>query len=81
MRFTADNKCYQITYKACILCNVLTSTSLNEYDEKLNSLLFGFMQEDLLVPQKVLIVLPPMDDFVPNCQCKACLKTQDVVFE
>ena len=55
---------------------------LNEYGEKLNVLLFGFIEgDDLFVPQKVLILLPTMNDFVPNCQFKACLKTQVVVFE
>ena len=46
---------------------------------KLDPLLFGYEeQDDLLMPAKVKILLPPPEEFVPNCTCKKC-KTKSCV--
>ena len=43
--------------------------------EQLNPLLYGFIYEDnLLMPQKINTLLPPMEDYVPHCVCKACVR-------
>ena len=41
----------------------------------MDPLLYGFIYEDnLLMPQKIRTLLPPMEDYVPNCVCKACVR-------
>ncbi|XP_033218136.1 uncharacterized protein LOC117173605 [Belonocnema kinseyi] len=45
---------------------------LNEKTVALDPLSYGYeIQHDLLIPQKVNILLPPIDEFVPSCHCVA----------
>ena len=51
-------------------------TCLNPTAYKLQATNFGFVeQDDLLMPTKVDTLLPPFDDFIPNCNCKVCSRT------
>ena len=46
---------------------------LNRFKAPLNPLLFGYqIQDDLLVPKQVKILLPPLSDLVPSCRCNIC---------
>lgn len=46
---------------------------LLEKTAALNVLAFGFKKDnDLLIPETVTILLPPIDDLVPSCNCKVC---------
>ena len=58
-------RAYYIVY-CHINCLEITVTSI---DPKL----FGFVEEnDLLLPEKVEILIPPVEEFSPNCTCKSC---------
>ena len=55
---------------------VYTQTQcLHTNTEQLNILDYGFkIENDLLVPATVTILLPPSDELIPNCSCKVCAK-------
>ena len=41
---------------------------------QLDPKLFGYEEiDDLLVPKKINIILPPLNELVPNCTCKVCV--------
>lgn len=34
---------------------------------------FGYvLEEECLVPKRILTLYPPIDELVPNCNCKTC---------
>lgn len=54
---------------------VYTQTKcLHEKQQDLDPKLFGYEEiDDLLVPAKIKIILPPLSELVPNCTCKVCV--------
>ncbi|OXU22397.1 hypothetical protein TSAR_010977, partial [Trichomalopsis sarcophagae] len=58
--------------RAFYIVNLQTKCLL-EKNSPLNVLAFGFKKEnDLLIPEIVTILLPPINDLVPSCNCKVC---------
>ena len=60
-------RCFYITH--------LQMNCLNVNATSLDPELFGFEKhDDLLIPKKVKILLPPIEDLIPNCNCKCCTR-------
>ena len=58
-------RAYYVTYQQ-VNC-------LNPNAETLDPLQYGYsMVDNVLLPQKIYILLPPADEFVPSCRCTTC---------
>lgn len=53
---------------------------LNENITPLDPRFFGYeVQHDYMVPKKVHILLPPINEFVPSCHCQACISEKSCI--